>query len=218
MYSETQHLHPRPTVTLGTTTRTKVECSSCLRASTRQRCRTQGACRSGAAGTRELPLAEDTEEPMTSAHIWEEYSHARRPTEDDIEVTERVLGYSLPDDFISLMVDHQGKCAVRTRVRCEDGRKMAIGHLHFLTSNDNGGRNVAQLTSLWRGRGYPRWLVPFATVGSQDHLALDYGETPERPRVSYVFPDGDAVQTGYWSIRPIASSVSDLLGMFETDD
>ncbi|MCB9617098.1 MAG: SMI1/KNR4 family protein [Sandaracinus sp.] len=71
-------------------------------------------------------------------------------------------------------------------------------------------------TLRFRRKGYPSDLVPFATGGGQDHFAMRFHDGAN-PEVVYVFPDGDAEATGYWTWIPIAPSFDALLLALDRD-
>lgn len=92
------------------------------------------------------------------------------------------------------------------------GRRIGLGFVHAVTAAD-GRRDLRELCLLWRSRGYPPSLVPFASSGGQAHLALDFGASPSNPSVVYVYPDGEAEATGYWSTSCVAADVEAFLEM-----
>lgn len=68
-----------------------------------------------------------------------------------------------------------------------------------------------------RRGGYPRLVIPIFDTGTQSHVALDYRDDPSSPTIAYVYPDGDAVETGYWRIEQVAESFDQLMDNLDYD-
>ena len=144
--------------------------------------------------------------------MWLEYLRARRGTALDVSDTEHALGLSFPPEFAALLLRYQGMRSETAVVTDSDGQEVRVGHLFFLTdAAESSQHNIRDLCLLFRKRGYPSSLVPFASGGGQPHLALDYSGPGGEPSVSYVYPDGDAPETGFWSKTSVARDVATFL-------
>jgi hypothetical protein len=148
--------------------------------------------------------------------MWLEYLRARQATESDVVDTERHLGLSLPPDMAAFLLKYQGMRSETAAVTDSRGHLIRVGHLFFLTdAAESGQRNIRDLCLLFRKRGYPTTFVPFASAGGQPHLALDYSGPTGEVSVAYVYPDGDAPQTGFWSKTAVAPDVATFLAMLQ---
>ena len=147
--------------------------------------------------------------------MWRECLRAQRVSAGDIRETERDLGVTLPVELVRFMKVHQGM-ALDTPVTDATGRPLRFGHFYSFTDNEAGDSTLRERCLMYRRRGYPDSLVPFASaVDNQAHLALDYVGSPSRPAVVFVYPDGDAEATGYWSTSPVAADVASLLALLD---
>lgn len=146
--------------------------------------------------------------------MWLEYLRARSASESDIDATEQALGVSLPDDFVSFLTKYQGMRSETAHVTDILGRRIRLAYLFFFTTAaESKQRNIRDLCLMFRERGYPERLVPFGSTGGQPHVALDYSASLASPSVAYVYPDGDAPRTGYWSTTAVAPDVTSFLAM-----
>lgn len=163
---------------------------------------------------------------------WEEYWRAARLTEDDIVAAESALGVIFPDDFIAMMVRHQGMALEGWVLRRgQKKRSIPIGALSFFTRTAEGEteNNLLSDCTTLRRNGYPADLIPFGGHFGQVHLALDYSTSP--PCVVYVYPreiylkPGDSYSeplhgsriNGYWSTVKVADSITDMLAKLEPE-
>lgn len=142
---------------------------------------------------------------------WQPYLKVRPATSQDVANTESALSVQFPGSFVDFMVTNQGMSSEDMRVVDERSREIGIGYLFFFSEASGGQRNIKDLCLMFRKRGYPGYLVPFASAGGQPHLALDYRSAKSSPAVVYVYPDGDAENTGYWSTSLVTPDFESFL-------
>lgn len=162
---------------------------------------------------------------MTNELNWVKSIEALRAiTEDDLIAAEGALGVRFPDDFIGLMVRHQGMTLRSAVIRAKD-YSVPLGRLSYLVESTALTDNLVAWCNRLRRNGYPRDLVPFARSGGSPHLALDYSTSP--PCVVDVYPRdtyGDEPEplpgsriNGYWSTVKVAESITDMLAKLEPE-
>lgn len=168
---------------------------------------------------------------MTKAKIpWTEFHSPERLTEEALCAAEAALGVRFPDDFIRLLVRHQGMVLEGWGIPFGDDEFASLGSVSYLTPTEDGtAGNLVSWCETLRRNGYPRDLVPFGGERGQVHLALDYSTTP--PCVVYVYPreiylkPGDTYSeplrgsrtNGYWSTVKVADSITDMLAKLEPE-
>ena len=150
---------------------------------------------------------------------WSRYADVPPATSDEIQDAEAVLGVEFPRSVSELLMKHQGMKVDPSIVTTMRGRRVSIGSLAYVSS-PNG--SSAQLTlQAWvetmRRGGYPRLVIPVFDTGTQSHIALDYRQDPASPTVAYVYPDGNAAETGYWQVEQLAESFDRLMDTLDFD-
>jgi len=166
---------------------------------------------------------------MKKTLSWSKGIEELRPiTEDDLIAAEAALGVRFPDDFIGLMVRHQGMSLESAIIRAND-YSVPLGRLSYLVESTPLTDNLVGWCLRLRRRGYPSDLIPFSRSGGSPHLALDYASSP--PCVVYVYPreiylkPGDTYTepvpgsrtNGYWSTVKVADSITDMLERLEPE-
>lgn len=142
---------------------------------------------------------------------------AEELTDETLREAELELGVDFPHDFVELMREHQGQ-SVPNAVIDVGGYKESIGYLSFFgkTAGGETKNSIVNWARTFRERGYSAKLVPFARSGGAPHFALDYREN-DVPVVSFLYPDPESPETGFWASEHVATSIAEMLSVLEQD-
>lgn len=150
--------------------------------------------------------------------LWRDYlGSLPKAKKEDIVAIESVLGVKLPEDYINVVIEHQGQSPVKCIVSNDVLEGVPFSPL-FHISCDGEHSDFGYGVLCHRKKWFPYYphLIPFAgTGGGGSVFAFDY-ENLKTPKV--VFIDSDLVPEDPDSVFFVADSFSSLLCDLKGDD
>ncbi|MFH7026390.1 MAG: SMI1/KNR4 family protein [Heteroscytonema crispum UTEX LB 1556] len=150
------------------------------------------------------------------SYLWEQ---SRPATLSGIKHAESVLGISFPDDYISVVMQHQGKIpkqALFDLIQNNHKTVLVMGVLlHFIEDKSDSGFYSYNILENYRNRRHllPPQVIPFSEDPGGNMIAFDFRETPGAP--SIVFVDHEAVGEAEWVLYIAASFKEFLSKLYE---
>lgn len=136
-------------------------------------------------------------------YVWKT---VRPATLQDIAKVEQEWGVSLPDDYKSLAVTHQGMAPTPSVLDIGRGNTVVCELLTLSFDEEHWASSMLDVYPSIQDY-IPRGIYPFAATGAGDFICFDYRSDRNAPKVVFYFTE----EAGEQAIRWVADSFSDFL-------